>query len=198
MNKFENGFMRGLSRLRLVSDYEPPEPGPRPAGEIIQILRASYWGDQGKWIEHSSEHVYGPWRILWPLEAILGMRSAELVGGSEVRGEQCLWYAGDVRLVEVAGREEVRLVDPPRRDDELREVLAQVSVGADGLIRRIAWSPKFGKRRQGGLLSRVARARDGASSGSVNEEQARLWTVTEFWDYGCEVEITAPAEPVGG
>jgi hypothetical protein len=67
----------------------------------------------------------------------------------------------------------------------------------DGLIRRIAWSPKSGKRRQGGLLERFARMRDGPSGCSVSEESARLWTVTEFWDYGCKVEITAPVNPVG-
>jgi hypothetical protein len=87
----------------------------------------------------------------------LGIVAATHVVAREIRGAQCVCYLGDARPGGIAGRAGVQLVDPPERDDDWREVFAEVCVGDDGLIRRIAWSPKFGTRFRGGLLSRRGR-----------------------------------------
>ena len=68
----------------LVSDDQPPEPGPRPSGESIQIDRTVYYGDEGRWIDWSDLPVYTPSLVLWGLEAGLGM-SVVHTGARQVR-----------------------------------------------------------------------------------------------------------------
>jgi len=70
---------------------------------------------------------------------------------------------------------------------------AEVCIDGSGLIRRIAWSPAFSKRFKPGLLLRIA-MKLGKEPPPPDEAESRIWNLIEFWDYGCEVDISAPTK----
>ena len=72
---------------------------------------------------------------------------------------------------------------------------ADVCVDAKGLIRRIAWTPKFHKHRSGGLVPRLGRL-SSSPQPSVQAAGSRIWELLELWDYGCDVQISAPPDPI--
>jgi hypothetical protein len=178
----------------LAADDPAPEPGPQQGGESIEIGRTRYYGDDGRWTDWSDLPLYTPRLALWPLEAILGVSVARHIGHREVRGTQCECYLGVARPGEAAGSADIQLVDAPKPDDEWREVFAEVCVDADGLVRRIAWTPKFGKRRRGGLVRSFASL---AGNGPPSTDGAQLpqpWELTELWHFGSDVQIAAPSD----
>jgi hypothetical protein len=68
---------------------------------------------------------------------------------------------------------------------------------AAGLVRRVAWSVTTGKRFKPGLLPRLAtRLERSPAPEPAFDGDGRLWNVTEFWDYGYSVEISAPTNVI--
>jgi hypothetical protein len=179
---------------------EPSEPGPEDGGEVIEVGRKWYFGGSGhRWIDWG-EMRYGPARALWPLEAILGTIRATRAADTDVRGADCARYVMEILPGEAASREGTTLVDPPNADDDWRRIHCEVCIDSGGLIRRIAWSPAFGKRHSPGLVGRAAKT-FGNDSAFDQDAAGRLWNVIEFWDYGCHVDIATPtdlADPHGG
>lgn len=174
-------------------DDSPAERGSRvPDYETIEIGRRWYGGGAGGWSDHG-ESGYGPALGLWPLEAILATKVVTRADDVEVRGEPCARYLCDVGPGDVAAREGVSLVDPPGADDDWRALAADVCVDRGGLVRRVAFSPLFAGRFRPGLLVRAAAKLDRNSNpDQARASQGRLWTVIDLWDYGCQVEISAP------
>jgi hypothetical protein len=122
---------------------------------------------------------------------MLGTTDATRSGDAEVRGEACMRYAVEVAPGQAAGLEGIQLVDLPKPDDYWRVLHADVCIDRSGLVRRIAWSPRYEPRLKPGLLPRVV-ARLAKEPPPAHDSEGRLWNVLEFWDYGCEVDITAP------
>jgi hypothetical protein len=182
--------------LWLAPDEPPNTSDPGEGGESIQIGKTVYHADDGGWSDWSDLPLYTPRLVLWPLEATLGISVVRRTETRDVRGNQCVCYLGEARPGDVACESETQLIDPPEPDDEWRAVFAEICVDTDGLVRRIAWSPKFGKRRRGGVLSLVSGIAGSSFDGSSGEPSSRAWEVTELWDYGCEVQIAAPSELV--
>lgn len=180
----------------LVSDDLPPELGPRPGGESIQIARTVYYGGEGRWIDWSDLAVYTPSLVLWGLEAVLAMSVVRDTGTSQVRDADCVAYVGEISVGDIAGGPEARLVAEPAPDHEWRKLYADVCVDAKGLIRRIAWTPKFHKQRSGGLVRHLARLTSRSPNPSVQAAGSRTWGLLELWDYGCDVHISAPPDPI--
>jgi hypothetical protein len=171
----------------------PREPGPRAGAESIEIQRAQYYGGSDRWIDWSDMPCHGPARALWPLEAILGARTATEGEGIEVRGDLCSRYLTDVLAADAARLPEGTLVDPPRSDDDWRALTADVCIDEHGLVRRIAWSPTTGRRIKPGLLPRLAaRVDKNTNADDACDPPGRPWHVTELWEYGDNVEIDAP------
>jgi hypothetical protein len=174
-------------------DTHDPEPGQRTDVETIEIRRKHYYGGPDRWIDWSDMPFYGPARALWPLEAILGVITATPAGSRNVRGDMCTRYRCDVAPGEGARWDEITLIDRPEPDDDWRALSADVCVDSSGLVRRIAWSPTTGKRFKPGVLPRLATRLDQSPAPEPSfDANGRLWNATEFWDYGCSVEISAP------
>ena len=175
---------------------DPPSDADSTGGyETIEIGREHFGGGPGGWSSGPDLRFYGPARGLWPLEVMLGAATATPGGNVDVREESCARYLCEVRPGDVASSDEVKLVDPPEADDDWRAIAADVCVDDRGLVRRIAWSPTTGKRHAPGLVERLATRVDrtpGADRKSASE--GRLWTVTDLWDYGCQVDIRAPTD----
>jgi len=138
------------------------------------------------------------WAIdgLWALEALTGIEAAGSGGDVDVRGESCRRYLGEVHPGSVADRAEIELVEPLAPGDDYHRMLIDVSVGSDGLIRRIACAPTTGTRFKPGVvlkaLSSMAPSPGEAQVAPVDDDR-RPWTLIELWDYGLQVEITEPA-----
>jgi hypothetical protein len=120
------------------------------------------------------------------------MRAASRVASTDVRGDPCARYVGDVVPGEIAGQSGIKLVDLPKPDDDWRVLTAEVSIDGSGRVRRISWSPTTGRWFKPGMLVRLATRPDRRPTSDPGTSEGRLWNVTEFWDYGCEVQITAP------
>jgi hypothetical protein len=167
--------------------------GPRAGEETIEINRAQYYGGPERWIDWSDLSYYGPGRALWPLEAILDVTTATGGESIDVRGTLCARYLTHVVPDNRRCLGDARLVDPPLRHDDWRELTADVCIDDQGHVRRIAWSPNIGKRPRPGLLARLAVRldKDPDADHAINPP-GRPWHVTELWDYGCNVEIHAP------
>ena len=180
----------------LAPDELPASSAAGEGGESIQIGKTVYYGDEGRWSDWSDLPLYIPRLVLWPLEAILGISVVRRTETRDVRGNQCVCYLGEARPGDVAPESGTQLIESPKADDEWREVFAEICVDIDGLVRRIAWSPKFGKRRRGGVLSFMAGIAGSSFDGSSGEPSSRAREVTELWDYGCDVQIAAPSELV--
>jgi hypothetical protein len=177
----------------LDDDGSPRESGPRAGEESIEIERAQYYGGPDRWIDWSDMPFRGPARALWPLEVILGARTATRIEGIEVRGDLCSRYLTDVLPDNATRQAEGRLVDPPRSNDDWRSLIADVCIDEHGLVRRIAWSPTTGKRPKPGLLPRLAARLDkNTNADHAFDPPGRPWHVTELWDYGGDVQIDAP------
>lgn len=191
------GFAEAMERKWpwLGEDAPPPEPGPQTAGETIDIGREHYYGAPNGWIDWRDARFHGPAQPLWPLEALLGTTTATRAGSADVRGDPCIRYISGVLPGEAASLEEVTLVDRPEPDDDWRAVTCDVCIDGDGLVRRTAWSPNTGTRFKPGSLSRlVMRADRRGRDDAAFPGGGRLWTITELWDYGCDVEITVPTD----
>jgi hypothetical protein len=177
----------------LDDDAPPSEPGPRTGEETIEIGRTQFCGGPDRWIDWSDMPFYGPARAMWPLEALLGTTTTTRAASTDVRGDACARYVSDVVPGEVARLEGITLVDPPEPGDDWRALSAEVSIDARGHVRRIAWSPTTGRRFKPGLLPRLAGRLDRkAAVDHAFDASGRLWYITEFWDYGCDVEISVP------
>jgi hypothetical protein len=156
--------------------------------ETIEIGRRLFIGGPGGWGLVTARPFYGPKMALWALEALLATIRASPSGSADVRGEPCVRYLGEALPGEIAGQDGIVLVDEPAADDAWRLLATDVSVDAEGFVRRVAWSPRGGPRKRG-VLDRLDK-RFGSGHGPTGS----LWEVTEFWAYGCHVEISAPSE----
>jgi hypothetical protein len=183
----------------LDDDGSHRAPGPRAGEESIEIETAQYYGGPDRWIDWSDMPFYGPARALWPLEVILGARTATPIEGVEVRGDVCGRYLTNVLPDNATRPAEGKLVDSPRATDDWRALAADVCIDEDGLVRRIAWSPTTGKRTKPGLLPRLAARLDkNTKADDAFDAPGRPWHVTELWDYGGNVQINAPTNVIDG
>jgi hypothetical protein len=177
----------------LGDETPPPDPDPRDNAETIEIGRTNYYGGPDRWIDWSDMPFYGPARVLWPLEAILGATTADRAGSIDLRGEACARFLCKVLPGNVARLDGIELVDSPEAGDDRRELSVDVCIDLGGLVRRVMWSPTTGKRFKPGLLPRLAAHFDKSPPPDpAFDADGRLWNLTEFWDYGCEIEISAP------
>lgn len=180
-----------------LSDDQPSEPDPKGGYETIEIGRNHYGGGPGGWsdMDWNDGPFYGPGTGLWPLEALLGTTRVTRCADFEVRGERCARYVCEVLPGDVADLDDIRLVDPPKPDDDWRALSADVCIDSAGRVRRIAWSPVIGRRHRPGLFERLAMTlnRKPTPKHAITD-LGRLWTVTDFWDYGCHTEISAPTK----
>ena len=177
----------------LVQDHPLREPDPSDGAESIEIGRRHYYGGPRTWIDWGERAADRLTWTLWPLEALLGTAKASAGRETEVRGESCTRYVAEVLPSDAATAEGVVLVDPPRPDDGWRVLHAEISVDGSGLVRRIVWSAAFAKTVKLGLLPRIVMS-VGNAPPPTREAENRIWHVTEFWDYGCEAQISAPTE----
>jgi hypothetical protein len=164
-------------------------------GERIVIGRDLYdrWGEE--WEFDIPRPV---WAVdgLWALEAAQGIKEAHVGDEIEVRGERCVQYTGEARPADVVGQPGIELVEQPEEDDRFSEMLTQVCVGGDGLVRRVAVAPASGARFKPGLLVKgIERLHRSPTPALIETDERRPWTVVELWDYAREVAIKAPAEP---
>jgi hypothetical protein len=181
------------NRWPWLSDDAATEQATEVGYETIEIGRTVYGGGANGWWMSSDEPRYLPSLGLWPLEMLLASTSAERAGSTETRGVACERYLGEAHPGKVAALATVKLIDAPAVDDDWRVVCTDVSIDAQGFVRRIAWSPTTGTRFTPGLVARLAGRLDRSPAGHPTDSEGRPWYWLELWDYGIKASVRSPA-----